>query len=424
MKNNSEDIGLVFKDKLNTLHDSPDDFLWDSIERKLRKRKKRALVIKITIICLLVFMGLLASKSFQSSKSVGNHTESKPTPKKLISKDQESSTTVKPDDIDSNRNHYKHKNSTTDTNKQDDKKMQLTTKQTKLHQKGKLSKEHTIQKANSTQNISLVINENISSKDSIQMLTLQSKGYSGPKNVFSTLDLQNKEQQEHFKKGFSITLNGQISSLNFYSKGNALSQRLIDNKKTNNISFNYGVNVNYHINDYFLLRVGLHRLNLQYTTSGINISGSNSQLSSLSDIRSLTSSLFNQNIATLFNNDERINITEKISYLEIPMEFKYTFIRKKVNLSLIAGYSFLFLNDAQVFGESQNTTEFLIGNSSAYNAKNYSLNLGLGSTIPVYKKLDLILELNYKNYFTTYITNSNNLQPFTLNLNTGIRYKF
>lgn len=57
MKNN-QDIGPARKRKLEDLHDSPDDFVWDAIEEKLKKKRRRLLFWYFTFGLGVMILGL------------------------------------------------------------------------------------------------------------------------------------------------------------------------------------------------------------------------------------------------------------------------------------------------------------------------------------------------------------------------------
>lgn len=89
----------------------------------------------------------------------------------------------------------------------------------------------------------------------------------------------------------------------------------------------------------------------------------------------------------------------------------------------MAGYSQLFIQKSGIFGASTNTKKFKMGSSNNVYDVNVSLNLGISNRLKLTNKLFLDVELNYKNYFRTYNSNTN-LKPFTVNFQTGITYEF
>jgi len=65
MKNN-QDIGAAVKHKLEDLHNSPDDFIWDVIEEKLKKKRRRLLFWYFTFGLGLILLGLFILNPFNS----------------------------------------------------------------------------------------------------------------------------------------------------------------------------------------------------------------------------------------------------------------------------------------------------------------------------------------------------------------------
>ena len=394
MKSKNE-IGLVLKERLKDLSNSPDSMVWTKIEEEIQKKKQQKrlylfiLLGLITITVLYILLQSYVTTTINSSAVDTCDSEIIYTGPIIKNKTKEEINPIKKTII---KKPVPQKN------------------RLKIHLK-------TTTKVTS--------NKPLVSAIKLQQNNIQIQVYNQFESLYFYPSKEKKVTKETFKEKLSLTLNGGINYLTSYSEGNSLNSSLINNKTSERLSFNIGVFLNYKLIDKLYFRIGAQHLKLNYTTNNIRINGPGTQLYSISNIIGIESDYSAMDISTLFNGHDFIQLTESTTYIEIPIEFTYIFYEnKKYDVGLILGYSQLFLDKTEISGASNNTSEFLIGNSKDVNNTNFSLNLGITNRIKLQKNLILNLELNCKNYFGTYTTNSINLSPFIINFQTGITYDF
>lgn len=393
MKNKNE-IGLVLKERLKDLNDSPDPVVWTHIEEKLKKKKqhyKRYIFILLgllTLALLYIVLKLNTINNVDTSAVDLCDSEIIYTGPIIKNKTQESNPIKK-----------------------------ATIKEL-IPQKNK-------QKVYFKTTTKVNLNRPLASTIKLQNNNLYIKTNNKFDSLYFSLPKKRQTKKETLKERLSVTLNGGLNYLGSYSEGNSFNSSLVNNKTSNRLSYNIGFYLNYKLSNKLHFRIGAHHLKLNYTTNNIQINGSEAQLYSINSIIGIDSDYAGMDILSLFNNDEFIELTESSTYIEVPLEFTYIFQESKKNkFGFILGYSQLFLDKTEVLGASTNTPEFLIGSSNRVNNTKFSLNLGATSTIKLQKYLMLNLELNCKNYFGRYTTNSIDLSPFVINFQTGITYDF
>jgi hypothetical protein len=154
------------------------------------------------------------------------------------------------------------------------------------------------------------------------------------------------------------------------------------------ISVNYGVLLKYQISEKGSIRLGVSKLALQHTYE-INT----------------------------------VSITQEVSYFEIPLEFNYTLSKKKIQTSLIGGFSYFITTDAHQKSLNENNNLIQSNNKDVFNSSTMSLNLGLNFNAKVYNNFYLNIEPMFKYQLSPY-TDTVNFNPYLISISSGIEYKF
>ncbi|AXO81187.1 hypothetical protein DZC78_12585 [Olleya aquimaris] len=118
-------------------------------------------------------------------------------------------------------------------------------------------------------------------------------------------------------------------------------------------------------------------------------------------------------------NEDTFNFTEKISYIEIPLEIKQKLIKGKINTSIVAGVSYLLLEDASIYTDGIPNN---LGIDSIENT-NMSVNLGLSFDTLIINKLHFVIEPMFKYHFKP-LENRLKSKTYTLSILGGLEYKF
>lgn len=204
-----------------------------------------------------------------------------------------------------------------------------------------------------------------------------------------------------------------------FTKESVLDRDLDSLTKKSEIKFSFGFGVTYDLTEAISIRIGYSKVSLNYITKnapiGINLPGADN----FSGI-SYNANTSNATIFAASNGSEKMDITQKISYTEIPIEIKYTFLNKKIGLKSSLGFSYLLLNENKISIKTLNGYTQDIGKTKDLSDTSFSVNVGVEIDYPLFKNTKIFVEplLNYQ----IKAFSGNDLQPYILGIHTGIRY--
>ena len=146
-----------------------------------------------------------------------------------------------------------------------------------------------------------------------------------------------KENAEIYKK-FYVDVFASPTMYGYFSKGSTLDIRLDSLSTKSEIKFSYGAGLTYDLSEKISVRIGYSKINISYITKNAPIDVSNysgiDYNPNISNQSILTSDHFPLNGAAI------VDIIQKISYTEIPIEFKYKFLDKKIGMKSSFGICF------------------------------------------------------------------------------------
>ncbi len=225
-------------------------------------------------------------------------------------------------------------------------------------------------------------------------------------------------------------------------EGSPIDPSLVDNSKNSKGSLTYGVKVNYKLSDKFSLQSGIQNIDLAYSTSNVKVIVSSSLLN-----QSNTSNI-NFNIkgasAQVFSSDAHItqaievsqipfrkkspfnnsgNLYQKLSYVEVPLEAKYTLVQKKLGVNLVGGFSTYFLY-GNTISISSSGKSIPLGEASNVNDINFSGNVGLDLEYNISPNLFINTSPMLKYQLNTYSKNSGGFKPYFFGIYAGLNYRF
>ncbi|MGK4566655.1 hypothetical protein [Flavobacterium sp. 3HN19-14] len=116
-------------------------------------------------------------------------------------------------------------------------------------------------------------------------------------------------------------------------------------------------------------------------------------------------------------------MTQRMGYIEVPLELSYKLIDRKFGVSLIGGVSTLFLNENQVTVESS-TASAVLGKANNLNDVHFSSNLGLGFKYSFWKAFQFNFEPTFKYQINTFNKNAGNFKPYFIGLYSGVSFSF
>ncbi|WP_034060086.1 outer membrane beta-barrel protein [Lacinutrix jangbogonensis] len=245
------------------------------------------------------------------------------------------------------------------------------------------------------------------------------------------------EEEENVNR-WSVNANAGPVYYNTLGKGSHIHDQFIDNPKNGEINTSYGINVGYALNDRLKVRTGINKLNLSYDTANVIVYENVTSTPSGSPLRNIdfvptsqgqnisvlsSNSLSVQQIDGFINDDLNAALSQRLSYLEVPLELEYAVVKKRFGINLIGGFSTFVLSDNEVVTEVDNR-KTKIGEANNINTVSFSANAGIGIDYKFNKSLKFNLEPTFKYQINAYSETSGDFRPYIIGVYTGISYKF
>lgn len=475
---NKKDIGKAFREKLNDLDKTPNHSVWNSINAELQHKKKRRIayipfwmktagIISLgLLVSFFVFTNSSENNYFFKPKD-SNHIDSKTNTsgveKKEITKEHSKNSqngksnisiedsvsfkktkilnhnitdpalSIKNNRIEQNSVENKRKHSLSEKNKRHDlfakenksrrnhnKKLISKNKQKKSNDEKAILRSENLSLI-STENESIPVIEDKASNNSLNIKKIDSLKTEIKKEKKLELKKRLEEKVDSTTidhKTFEVFAYGSPTYFNFISNKSSIDNRLDSNSKTSKIRFSYGIYLSYEMTEKWSSRFGISKINLSYQTKNVPINTFN-----YSNI-SYSQNVSNASIYSQSNNSETMDIIQKISYTEIPLEIKYNFYNKHFGIGVITGLSYLFLNENSVVVKPQNGGNIEIGKTINLSDQTFSANLGASFYYRFSEKLKLNVEPMIKYHLKDYENSGDNLKPYTFGIQTGLQYSF
>ena len=217
--------------------------------------------------------------------------------------------------------------------------------------------------------------------------------------------------------------------------GSSIDNQFIDNSKSGNINISYGISAGYAINNRLTIKSGVNKLKLSYDTNDVvTIDGmaanSNSRFYRNLNFDNASNMMFlsanNVSLAQVpdeFTTAIKASLSQELEFIELPVELKYSVIKKKFGLNVIGGISMLLLSDNNVFAVVDDSKTH-IGEASNLNNTSYSANLGLGLDYNISKNINLNIDPMFKYQINTFNNTSGDFNPYFIGVYSGVNIKF
>jgi hypothetical protein len=454
-----KNIDRLFQEKLKDLEVKPNKKVWNNIESKLKKKKRRVLPIWwfSTGIAALLVVGFIlfplltdnTNKTVNSSKkqpiiiaapeiNSKNNNSIKKEIDTLFNKSKERTILVKNDEkpkrntsiIIAYKTEKKTKKETKDTvSKRAMKKIFLTDKtinkaldsikyKTKIAQKNHLNN-------NKNPNLNITKNTNtlLLNKDSIA----KKKTIKPKKDILTAINNDPKEEKNAIKKRWSISPTVAVLNSNSFSNASPIDKNLSSSTKGNN-SYSYGIQVGVKVSNKWTIQSGIHLQEIRFSNSQISVAPASSSTSNVAfssgDNFSLNDASENSfNLLSLSAISLDGDLDQKYGYIEVPLEVKYNFFEtKKLKTQLVVGFSSLFLNKNTINLKASSFTTS--GKANNLNNINFSGNFGFDFNYMLDKNWSINLNPMLKTQLNTFNENANDFKPYFIGVYTGINYQF
>lgn len=227
----------------------------------------------------------------------------------------------------------------------------------------------------------------------------------------------------------------QIAPIYFGSvkNGSPIDQRFSSHDKTYDPNTSYGLALNYAISKKFNVRTGINKLNLGYETHDVIFSagiGSQSFQNISTEGNSVVVQVLSADITSgmlpfesSLQGIKAGSISQKMGYIEVPMELSYKLVDTKFGINLIGGISTLFLNENEV-SISATDVNASLGKANNLNDVHFSSNLGIGFRYSFWKSFDFNFEPTFKYQINTFSRGDGSFKPYFVGLYSGISFKF
>ena len=243
-----------------------------------------------------------------------------------------------------------------------------------------------------------------------------------------------EEKEKEMQNRWAVSSNASPVYFNSTSKNSTLDTKFDSNEKGYNSNLSYGLGVSYAINKKISIRTGINTLNFNSNTNDILFYQRNNPVPIDNLSRNKRGDLINienkpnDNLKEVgFNGGELVkyngNLSQKLGYVEVPLELSYKLIDKRFAIDVIGGMSTLFLNNNSVSIIS-NDMEMEIGSATNLNNIHYSTNFGMGFSYTFLKSFQANINPMFKYQLNTYTDNSNNIKPYFIGIYSGISFKF
>lgn len=417
----------IFQKQLENLEIYPNENVWNTIESKLSKKKRRVFPFwwfSGSVAAILV-LGLLLYPSFvDETQKTNKHQneiittipEIKPKLKEkidpiILNKEEDVLVSKKNNPI---KNHKKIKKLIIE-------KTQNNISNSKEFVKGILLSYRQIDKNMIYNNDkpSIIIQK---SKNELKSKKLDLNNFS-PKN--SRLKIKKTEL-----KNWSVAPVFALLKSNSFTNTSPINENLANSTKGEN-TYSYGLQIAYKINQKWSIQSGIHLQEMSYSNNQINVSPSiqstlnETQFANGDSFSFLRNNINELNLSTDFINtvSSNGNLNQNYGYIEIPVEVKYNFSRSsKFETQLVTGFSSLFLNKNEVILNTDSFSKTL--EVTNLNKINFSGNLGFDFNYLFDKNWSLNLNPMLKVQINTFNKNANGFAPFNLGIYSGVKYKF
>ncbi len=245
-------------------------------------------------------------------------------------------------------------------------------------------------------------------------------------------------EKEAIGKRWAISPNIAPVYYNSFGTGSQFHSQFINNKKSGETNTSYGITVGYALDKDFRIRTGIHQVNLSYDTDNVIVFESVSTTPNENPLKNITFSnqissqgisvisntnFAAQQISSTLNDNFNAALSQRIQYIEIPVELEYRLSKEKFGVTIIGGFSSFILSDNQVVSEFDGyNTE--LGKANNINNLSFSTNLGIGLNYSFSKSFVYNFEPTFKYQINGFSNTSGNFNPYIIGVYTGFSYKF
>ncbi|MFV0247572.1 MAG: hypothetical protein ACK5H1_01240 [Tenacibaculum sp.] len=440
VKNN---IDRLFQEKLKDFECSPKPKVWNAIEKKLQNKKRKTTpvwwffsgVASALIAFIVLYPFLNINKSNTPEFTIGKpNIETKNSikiPNLLTSPSKQQTSKLPALNTKLPSKNTREKGSL--------KKASYITENTLLNTSKKLTfakvknplSQHKVNTENTLYNTDTINKNNRFKRDSAFKKLIKKEKL---KDITTSAKPALVAKKQYSSK-WSVSPVLALTHTNSFVNSSALDKSLQPSNTNGGNTFAYGVKLARQIHKKWTIQSGLLIQNISYINTNLSILGSvkNSFLQNIdytSEPVLIVSSERKEpnadadNTSTADVESTKASLEQFYSYIEIPVELKYTFLEnKKLSSKLVGGFSSLLLSENKVNVSSKNYSK-LLGRANNLNSVNFSGNMGIDLQYSASKKIKLSINPMFKIQLNTFSRNSNGFKPYIIGVHSGLIYQF
>lgn len=273
----------------------------------------------------------------------------------------------------------------------------------------------------------------------MQEIDTISKDQSNIDKTEESSEEEEDEEEERLVKNkesikYNITLSPYTSFQSYGSltRASSLDDRLVNNPRQAISTIGYGLRAEYALTERTRLRLGLGFSPLKYRTDNFQVTNTNGNIN-IFDLSAFSGQALSQVSTTtegtpeateFFNNNTVVSIQQNISYVEVPLDFQYMFLNKRVGLSVSPGVSLFILDDNSIIASAEDGSSVLVGSESNLSSLSLAFNLGLGAHYNFNQSWRLNMEPVFRYQLNPYNNSISNFRPYYFGAQFGLSYKF
>ncbi len=254
-------------------------------------------------------------------------------------------------------------------------------------------------------------------------------------NIEKTEEAEKKDSIsgiENQKMKFNITLIAAPQYSTVTNSGSMINRQLEGLDTKGAFNFNYGASLNF-IGVKRMFSIGVLRTKISYQTLNTSILdpfyqniGEEMVLiypESILDFGTLDkdASVSNSILEDFKNDDNTINLVQKIEYIEVPLRYTYFLSDKRFGLQVYGGISGYFLSDNSLIAENNSGEKLTVGKVNNLSDISLSLNAGAGIYYNISKIFTAELNPTFKFLYKPTTTESTKGSVLLFGIYTGIR---
>lgn len=251
-------------------------------------------------------------------------------------------------------------------------------------------------------------------------------------DILKTKNQDKNKTLAAIKNKWEIAPNVAPVYLNSNLGSSTIDKQFANNPQTSDNTISYGLGIRYVLNQKLTVRTALNKLVLGYNTNQL----SNASINAVNSIETIdlvenTNAQVSNNASSpaisqpiLYDSTILTNtLNQKMGYYEWPLEIAYTILDKKIGISLIGGFSTLFLDENKISLVNSQENR-VIGQANNLNQIHWSTNFGIGFRYQLIPSIQFHFEPLIKYQLNTFSKETTSFNPVFLGLYTGVNYRF